>query len=312
MDIDEASLRVYSENFPNSHVIHADIRTCLTGHVGRKPSRRELSFVKSIGQVDVFLSGSPCQGFSPLNNRTRGIDERNSLYLLATRFVELALPTNFLFENVPDVLHGNVDVVDVSIETMTRLGYSVDSSVVDLSLMGVPQTRKRHLLIGSQARNVRISSMLKKSRPRKERSVGWAIMDLEQEAQGSIFRSPSVPSSQNLERINFLQRTGAFDLPNKMRPKCHWGQHSYKSMYGRLSYELPAQTITSGFGSPGQGRYVHPSRPRTLTPHEAARIQFFPDFFDFSSVQKKGELAKMIGNAAPMKLSQAFASYVLN
>jgi DNA (cytosine-5)-methyltransferase 1 len=74
-------------------------------------------------------------------------------------------------------------------------------------------------------------------------------------------------------------------------------------MYGRLRYDRPSQTITSGFTSPGQGRFIHPSQQRTLTPHEAARLQFFPDFFDFSASKKRGDLAKMIGNAVPMKLS---------
>jgi DNA (cytosine-5)-methyltransferase 1 len=73
-------------------------------------------------------------------------------------------------------------------------------------------------------------------------------------------------------------------------------------MYGRLHWEEPSQTITSGFGSMGQGRYVHPSEKRTITPHEAARIQGFPDFFSFESVKSRGELHTMIANAVPPKI----------
>jgi len=82
-------------------------------------------------------------------------------------------------------------------------------------------------------------------------------------------------------------------------------------MYGRLSYDLPAATITGGFGSPGQGRFIHPTQRRTLTPHEAARLQFFPDWFKFSDVATRTALAKMIGNAVPMKLSYAFCLELL-
>jgi DNA (cytosine-5)-methyltransferase 1 len=82
-------------------------------------------------------------------------------------------------------------------------------------------------------------------------------------------------------------------------------------MYGRLRSDLPAQTITSGYGSMGQGRYVHPRLRRTLTPHEAARLQMIPDFFDFSSVGSRGSWAQMIGNAAPWKLGYAFALEML-
>jgi DNA (cytosine-5)-methyltransferase 1 len=61
----------------------------------------------------------------------------------------------------------------------------------------------------------------------------------------------------------------------------------------------------------GQGRYVHPDQTRTLTPHEAARLQLFPDFYDFSSVSSRTQWARMIGNAAPMKLSYVFCLEML-
>jgi len=77
-------------------------------------------------------------------------------------------------------------------------------------------------------------------------------------------------------------------------------------MYGKLDWSKPAQTVTSGYGSMGQARYVHPSRERTITPHEAARLQFIPDFVDFEAVDGRGRWARMIGNVAPMKLSYIF------
>ncbi len=93
------------------------------------------------------------------------------------------------------------------------------------------------------------------------------------------------------------------DLPNRLRPPCHQGDHSYVSMYGRLKWKEPAQTITSGFGSLGQGRFMHPSLCRTLTPHEAARIQGFPDYFTFDAAVTRTELSVIIGNAVPPALA---------
>jgi DNA (cytosine-5)-methyltransferase 1 len=73
-------------------------------------------------------------------------------------------------------------------------------------------------------------------------------------------------------------------------------------MYGRLSWDKPAQTITSGYGSIGQDRYMHPDRPRALPPHEAARLQGFPDYFKFDGVRRRSDLATLIGNAVPPTL----------
>ena len=71
-----------------------------------------------------------------------------------------------------------------------------------------------------------------------------------------------------------------------------------------MYWDKPAPTITGGFGSNGQGRFVHPLRRRTLTPHEAARLQFFPDYFDFGNVKRR-ELQQIIGNAVPSKAGYA-------
>ncbi len=109
-------------------------------------------------------------------------------------------------------------------------------------------------------------------------------------------------------RIRFLFRHGRYDLPNHQRPPCHRGNnHTYKSVYGRLHWGKPAQTITSGFTCMGQGRFVHPSAKRTLTPHEAARLQFIPDFFSLGDHVGIAALAEMIGNAVPPKLTYVIA-----
>jgi DNA mismatch endonuclease (patch repair protein) len=99
--------------------------------------------------------------------------------------------------------------------------------------------------------------------------------------------------------MRWLIEEGEFDLPNHMRPECHHGDHTYNAMYGRLDWKKPAPTITTGFGSMGQGRFVHPAKPRTLTPHEAARLQTLPDFFDLDERQGRGVWATVIGNAVP-------------
>ena len=88
--------------------------------------------------------------------------------------------------------------------------------------------------------------------------------------------------------------------------------HGYKSVYGRMYWDRPSQTITTGFTCMGQGRFVHPKRKRTLTPHEAARLQFIPDFFRFDEDLPRAALSEMIGNAAPPKLTYVLALELLH
>ena len=127
----------------------------------------------------------------------------------------------------------------------------------------------------------------------------WAIEDLVDQTTETGPDAASRPAPVNLERMQWLIDQDEYDLPNPMRPKCHHGSHSYTSMYGRLRWDAPAQTITTGFGCMGQGRFVHPAQPRTLTPHEAARLQTLPDFFDLDTRKGRGAWATVIGNAVP-------------
>jgi DNA (cytosine-5)-methyltransferase 1 len=310
-DKDLECLEVYKKNLKCSRAYSQDIAEILDGKIGSEPTPNERLLMEQVKSVDVLLAGPPCQGNSDLNNHTRRDDPRNALYERVARFVELFKPKHILVENVPTAIHGKEGAVQRTIGIIRTLGYNIDSGIVDLSAIGVPQRRKRHILMASLSKRLSIRDVIRKYGVGHFRSVEWAIGDLKNEAPATVYARASTLSPENGRRIRYLHEHSLFDLPNKLRPPCHREKHTYKSMYGRLRMDEPAQTITSGFGSPGQGRYIHPTQMRTLTPHEAARLQFFPDFFDFSPVQKRGTLASVIGNAAPMKLSYVFCLELL-
>ena len=135
------------------------------------------------------------------------------------------------------------------------------------------------------------------------RTVRWAISDL-MRCNGAPLDQPRQISVENQKRISFLFRNAIYDSPDSLRPPCHrLKAHTYKSVYGRMRWDEPAQTLTSGFTSMGQGRYVHPEHPRTITPHEAARLQFIPDFFQLDDHCCISWIAQMIANAVPMKMT---------
>ena len=307
IDDDPISMNVYRRNFQCSSILNRKIGEYIDGKIGHEPTRREKYFLAGKLPIDLMLAGPPCQGYSDLNNHTRRDDPRNALYQRVTRFVEIAKPDHVLVENVPSVVHGKNREVNEAFNVMKEIGYNVDRGVINLAEIGVPQKRKRHVLVASLSKKITIDKIIEKYTLDQERSVSWAISDLEGIKPFSIFDTPTKHTKENVERIRYLHENNVYDLPDELRPICHQdGKHSYTSMYGRMELNKPAQTITSGYGSPGQGRYIHPKRPTTITPHEAARLQFFPDFFDYSSVTKRTKLAEMIGNAVPMKLSYIF------
>lgn len=311
IDKDTTSLEVYIDNFDPRQAYNRDIWELLCGEIGSRLEPCEKNLLKGLKDLDIALAGPPCQGNSNLNNHTRRKDYRNKLYERVGRFAEIAEPKHILIENVPTVVYGRDRALDNTVDLLDKLGYELDTGIVDLSELGVAQRRRRHVLVASVEKSISIQDTVEKYRVSKERDVRWAIGDLEKEDSG-LFDGPAEVSRENLDRIRYLMKYDIHDLPNNLRPPCHQdGDHSYRSMYGRLKYDEPAQTITTGFGSPGQGRYIHPVRPRTLTPHEAARLQFFPDFFDFSSARFRTSLATMIGNAVPMKLSYVFCLELL-
>ncbi len=310
IDEDPTSLEVYNRNFNPTLPINEDIWSVLSGETGARLQKEEKALLKKIGAVDICLAGPPCQGHSDLNNHTRRKDKRNHLYERVARFAEIAEPSHLIIENVPNVVNAKERALDNTIARLEKLGYKVDTNVVHLADLGVPQRRKRDVLIASSTR-LSIANIVTRHKVPAERTVRWAIADLARKAPQGLLDIPSVLHRDNIKRVNFLMKHGEYDLPNRLRPVCHQDDHSYVSMYGRLRYDEPAQTITSGFGSPGQGRYIHPTRCRTLTPHEAARLQFFPDSFDFSSVKLRTALANMIGNAVPMLLSFVLALAIL-
>jgi len=311
LDFNQAALDVYKANFPSVWAVSNPIEMILDGKLGSRASGSECDLVARLGRIDVLIGGPPCQGHSNLNNHTRRRDPKNRLYDRMARLAELVGPAHIIIENVSAVLHDKGMVVDRTISHLRSLGYSTDDSVVDAITLGVPQRRRRHFVVASRERHPGIRTAVS-AFARPERTVSWAIGDLSSVPLDGIFNKPGTPSPINRERIAYLFLNRLFELPDEMRPDCHRsGEHSYKSVYGRLRPDSPAQTITSGLLSMGQGRYVHPTQRRTISPHEAARLQFIPDFFDFTSVSKRTALAEMIGNAVPPRLAYALGVELL-
>lgn len=313
---EEAPAKTYATNIGDV-VERCDVVTLLDGDLGDKITPAERRLKRKVGEVQLGLAGPPCQGHSDLNNHTRRSDPRNALYAKAVRAAAVLEPKVLCVENVPAVRNDHAGILETSKAELDRLGYLVADAFIDMHLIGVPQRRRRHILLACEPGYGDPKDLLAQlvdhpCRDHLPRDVRWAIDDIKNVRGDTVYDSASVPSEENARRIGYLFDRGQYDLPNALRPKCHRDfEHSYNSMYGRLRWNKPAQTITSGYGSMGQGRYVHPGRPRTLTPHEAARLQTIPDWFDFKAATTRSTLARMIGNAVPPLLGTDIGRLVL-
>jgi DNA (cytosine-5)-methyltransferase 1 len=226
------------------------------------------------------------------------------------RFAETFRPRFILIENVQGIRHDRMGSLAEAKQHLRRLDYSFKDGLVRAEQVGVPQTRRRYFLFAT-TQAARPFDGITSQNKECVRTIGWAIADLTVPAKSTVFDTASDHSDENKRRIDYLFDHDLYELPDKERPDCHRsGGHRYASVYGRMRWDRPAPTITTGFGSAGQGRFVHPKFRRTLTPHEAARIQFFPDFFRFGERGRR-QYQELIGNAVPPKLAYAVVLHQL-
>lgn len=303
VDLEDTALGVFQHNFPGCDCRLEDVTVLLED----SDALRE-----RYGPVDLLLGGPPCQGHSDLNNHTRRDDPKNALYFTMARFAEVLQPRWILVENVPGAQHDRGGVVQRTWAALREQGYQLEAGVLRGEAIGVPQRRRRYFVLASK-RAIPTVPAIQEALARPPRSLAWAIEDLLEAPAGpnATYDSSARHHRQNVERIRLLHELDIHDLPDEHRPACHRDKpHSYKSVYGRMHWDRPTQTITGGFGSCGQGRYVHPHRQRTLTPHEAARVQFVPDFFTFPEPRRRA-LQQMIGNAVPPRMAYALVLALL-
>jgi DNA (cytosine-5)-methyltransferase 1 len=318
MDVDPEALAVYARNFKPFCSLAANVASIVDYHVNGLGETATLAYVPEIidgrlegyvGKVDLVLAGPPCQGHSNLNNHTRRNDPRNELYVSAAA-AAIALSTKALvIENVPDILNDRTNVVLVAKRLLESADYHVSDAVLNAADLGGAQTRKRHFLVATKGRAAHVpSSQVAEQLRQPPMNLREVIGDLEGVERRTFMDDVAVLSADNRSRIDYLFENNLYDLPDHVRPDCHKNGHTYPSVYGRMSWDKPSQTITTGFTSPGRGRYIHPSQRRVITAREAARIQGFPDTFEFSingSIPSRSALAKWIGDAVPSWLGYA-------
>jgi DNA (cytosine-5)-methyltransferase 1 len=240
------------------------------------------------------------------------------LYSFA-KIVEKVEPSIVSMENVPELIAEKV-FYDFCI-TLKRFGYKVSHSIVFCPDYGIPQLRRRLVLLASKLGEIRIIPPTQT--PDKYLTVKKCIGKLPKIAAGEqdgkdLFHCSAKLSEKNIERIKSSKPGGTWrDWDDSLKLKCHKKKSgkTYMSIYGRMSWDAPSPTITTQFYGYGNGRFGHPEQDRALSFREGALLQSFPPNYAFINTEQpfnQREVGIHIGNAVPVELGRAIGISIQN
>lgn len=331
-EYDNAAAKAFTINFPEVNMVNKDIKQL---------SQKEIIDLIGDEEVDIIVGGPPCQSYSFIGKRV--YDDKAKLYNEYYRILSIIKPKMFLFENVKGILSmkdekGNLVIDDIKTKFANindELGYNIVYDTLDAADFGVPQHRERVFIIGIR-KDLNLNwDFSHLSKDRKQWTLEEAISDLPLVLPGeeittyrhkkpmnnyqklmrghtvrltchfsSIYNDKiqtiinHVVQGEGKEYINELVDKGILEEKYRLTS-------GYKNTYGRLYADRPCTTITNNMSTPSGLRCIHYKQNRALTPREGARIQSFPDWFQF--IGNKTEIRTQVGNAVPPLLALKLA-----
>lgn len=322
IDFNKDATDTFKKNFPKAIVQCADISTI-----------SDSSIKELFSGVDVIIGGPPCQGFSTANRHQKEIDDpRNKLFFQYIRFVTILKPKVILIENVRGILtRDNGYAKERITELLKEQNYELNMQVLDASDYGVPQKRKRAIMIGIRQDFLDEIFDFSRLRTQPPVTVADALSDLYAEEsdlmnscrketpalcsyqkflkEGSDFvfdHEIHYPADKVQKRISYVPQGGNWaDVPEDLWPSDRKNRHS--SAYKRLKEDTQSCTIDTGNA---HSNYFHPLYNRIPSIRESARLQSFPDRFHFEGT--RGSRYKQVGNAVPPLLAKAVADAIMS
>lgn len=297
----------YRLNHPDTLLLEKDIQ-----------SVNAISFMQRLGlrsgELDLLAGCPPCQGYSTIGTRNKPVDndQRNELVYEILRFTLALRPKTVMMENVP-ALAKNARLERIC-QGLSNAGYALDVKILDMVHFGVPQKRRRMILLASRLGRIEVLS--KKNDKLGMVTVRNTIGNLPAVGRSGdpLHDSKATHGSRVSQFISMVPKDGGSrkDVDEVYQLECHKRTTGFRDVYGRMAWDKPSPTITGGCGNPSKGRFIHPLENRAITLREAALLQTFPPQYNFSLSSGRSRIATMIGNALPPRFINFHAGYLLN
>ena len=307
IDLDPACRYPFEQNIGTTFLEH-DVVTLKASAVGAL-----------FGPADVrVLAGcAPCQPFSGYTTKRRAVDGRWQLLVEFLRIARGLSPEIITLENVPRL--ALLPLWSEFVLALEGSGYHVVWGIVDVSLFGVPQRRRRLVLLASRLGTITLPTPAKNQAVLTVRRAIGTLPAIAAGIRNSLdpLHAARALTHRNLKRIRQSRPAGTWrEWPKEMRVSCHKSERgrTYPSVYGRMSWDAPAPTMTTQFYGFGNGRFGHPEQDRAITLREGAILQSFPRSFKFAPVDRPFSfrvVGRLIGNAVPPLLGQAIGDAIV-
>jgi len=310
LDFDRDAAASFQSNFSNTHVEHRDIRKLRTKSIS--------TLIRAQNEAPILFCGcAPCQPFTKQNTTRVEKDERAPLLNSFARFVKVYRPHYVFIENVPGIQKVKTKgAFDKFCRDLKNMEYSIATNVVAAQDFGVPQKRRRLVLIASRVGDIDLPNPTHGPETKRGYSTveDWIrhfpSIEAGEEHPDILNHRAAKLSPLNLERIKATPVGGSrADWPSYLELDCHKNYNGHVDVYGRMRWDAPATGLTTRCISLSNGRFGHPEQNRAISVREAAAIQTFPDDFVFTG--SLNSQARQVGNAVPTKLAEAFGRHIL-
>lgn len=312
VEMEKNAYNTYRTNHPEVCSLNQDVTSVSGG-----------SLLDLVGRetVDLLAGCPPCQGFTSLTSKYRRNDRRNSLIFEMSRLTKEIRPRAIMMENVPGLATKGREFYGRFKRQLRRAGYRLTDDVLEVANYGVPQFRRRLVLLGGLGFKIEMP-MPTHSGNIKNGLLPWRTVretighvplptTLQEVKKRGKFQQSDWNVVRTLSPTNLIRIKSAeagrtwMSIPEKLRPVCHQrGYKGFTNVYGRMEWDSPSPTITGGCTTFSKGRFGHPEQNRTISVREAALLQTFSEDYLFDTPYME-HVCNIIGNALPCDFAEA-------